>query len=41
MMSVAWKLLSHGRMPLSARKIKGKKDLDKIVKKLNEVRGAQ
>jgi heterodisulfide reductase subunit C len=41
MISVAWKLLSHGRMPISARKIKGKKDLDKIVRKLNDVRGAQ
>ena len=38
MISVAWNLLSHGRMPLSAKKIKGKKDLDKIIKKLNEVR---
>jgi hypothetical protein len=39
MMSVGWKLLSHGRMPISARKIKGKKDLAKIVVKLNEGRG--
>jgi heterodisulfide reductase subunit C len=41
MTSVALKLLSHGRMPLSARKIKGKKDLDLIIKKLNEIRGDQ
>jgi hypothetical protein len=41
MISVAWNLLSHGRMPISARKIKGKNDLDKIIKKLNDVRGAQ
>ncbi len=41
MISVGWKLLSHGRMPIFARKIKGKKDLDKIIKKLNDVRGAQ
>jgi heterodisulfide reductase subunit C len=41
MVSVAWNLLSHGRMPMSARKIKGKNDLDKIINKLNEVRGAQ
>jgi len=39
MLSVAWNLLLHGRMPLSARKIKSKKDLDKIIRKLNDIRG--
>ncbi|MDD4874413.1 MAG: 4Fe-4S dicluster domain-containing protein [Dehalococcoidales bacterium] len=39
MMPVAWKLLSHGRMPISAKRIKGRRDLIKIVGKLNEIRG--
>jgi heterodisulfide reductase subunit C len=41
MTSVAWKLLSHGRLPLSAKKIKGRNDLSKIMRKLYDVRGAQ
>ncbi len=40
MLPVGFKLLSHKRMPLASKKIKGQGDLSKIVQKFKEVRGS-
>ncbi len=41
MLPMGLKLLSHKRMPLSPRKIKGRDDLTKIIQKFREVRGGK
>ncbi len=39
LLPLAIQLYSHKRMPISPKKIKGKKDLNKIIQKYREVRG--
>lgn len=39
MLPVGVQLFSHGRMPLLAKKVKGRDDLSKIIQKLRQVRG--
>jgi len=39
LLPIAYQLLSHKRMPLFSRKIKGRDDLSKMAQKFREVRG--
>jgi len=41
MLPIGLKLLLHGRMPLTLKKVKGKEDLSRIIQKFRESRGTQ
>jgi len=41
MLPVGLKLFLRKRMPLIPKRVKGKEDLSKLIKKLGEIRGSQ